>query len=103
MDKTITIQGFVRFDADEAAAGTHQPYRWVKGEPHWYGDEYVRTCVAIAPITFSVPDGFDPRAEQIAILEQQREELRAKFQLAETEIRARISKLQAITYEPEVA
>lgn len=53
-------------------------------------------------VTFDVPADFDPRPHQIAELEAQRQEIRAKFEATMTEIARRISKLQAIE-APEAA
>lgn len=49
-----------------------------------------------------VPEDFDPTVRQIAALERQRELVRAEFSRAIAEINNKLSKLQAITYEPAV-
>jgi hypothetical protein len=53
-------------------------------------------------VDLEVPADFDPRPHQIAELEAQRTEIRAKFESTMTEIARRISKLQAIE-APEAA
>ena len=53
-------------------------------------------------VDLEVPADFDPRPHQIAELEAQRTEIRAKFEATMTEIARRISKLQAIE-APEAA
>ena len=49
-------------------------------------------------IEIEVPDDFDPRAQQIAALEKQRQKVMAEYQKTVTEINDRISKLQALEY-----
>lgn len=59
----------------------------------------------IAPFSFEVEvaDSFDPRPSQIAALEAKKQEIRAEFAKAVTEIDKRISELQAITFDAEAA
>lgn len=49
-------------------------------------------------VTFDVPDNFDPREPQIAMLEQKKEQLTNEFHAAVTRIETEISKLKAIEY-----
>jgi hypothetical protein len=49
-------------------------------------------------IEVDVPDHFDPRPAQIAVLEAKKQQVMADFQKAVTEINKRISKLQALEY-----
>lgn len=49
-------------------------------------------------VTFDVPDNFDPREPQIAMLEQQKEQLTNEFHAEVTRIETEISKLKAIEY-----
>ena len=98
--RTVTLDGFVLFDADYAAAGSEQPFRWVRGKPEEYGREYMNAAVAQLPITFTLPDGFHPTAAMVASLEAKREFLRAEFSRSIADINEQISKLQAITFEP---
>jgi hypothetical protein len=44
-----------------------------------------------------VPDDFDPRAQQIAALEKQKQKVMADYQKTVTEINNRINNLKAIT------
>jgi hypothetical protein len=45
-----------------------------------------------------VPDNYDPRAQQIAALEKQKQKVMADFQKSVAEINERISNLQALEY-----
>lgn len=58
--------------------------------------------VMVCPHTmeFDIPEGWDPRAQQIDALKAQREKIRAEMSKRLMEIDEAISKLQAITYEP---
>jgi hypothetical protein len=49
-------------------------------------------------VEIEVPDNYDPRAQQIAALEKQKQKVMADYQKMVTEINDRISNLQAITY-----
>ena len=49
-------------------------------------------------VTFDVPDNFDPREPQIAMLEQKKEQLTNEFHAEVTRIETEISKLKAIEY-----
>ena len=57
---------------------------------------YVR--VGNVDVTFDVPDNFDPREPQIAMLEQKKEQLTNEFHAEVTRIETEISKLKAIEY-----
>lgn len=97
---TITIQGALYYDTSGTsmmAWGT--PYRWMPGKPQEFG-EYVPVCAH--DITADIGD-FDPRPKQIKSLQEQREELHAKFAAAVREIDRRLSELQAIEYSPAEA
>jgi hypothetical protein len=45
-----------------------------------------------------VPEDYDPRAQQIAALEKQKQKVMADYQNTVTQINARISNLQALEY-----
>ena len=45
-----------------------------------------------------VPENYDPRAQQIAALEKQKQRVMADFQKRVNEINERISKLSALEY-----
>jgi hypothetical protein len=49
-------------------------------------------------IEVDVPDHFDPRPAQIAVLEAEKQKVMAEFQKSITIINERISKLQALEY-----
>ena len=57
-----------------------------------------RTFVCEQEIEIEVPDNYDPRAQQIAALEKQRQKIMADYQKSVTEINERIGKLQAISF-----
>lgn len=61
-------------------------------------DSDYRTYVSNQEIEIEVPDNYDPRAQQIAALEKQKQKVMADFQKSVAEINERISMLQAIEY-----
>jgi arylsulfatase A-like enzyme len=92
----ITIKGYI----------VHQVYRDTphdKGTfafqtyPAFAGSSiYIQTPVCEHELTVNVPDDFDPRPGQIAALEKQKQEMRAKFAAAVKEIDDRINSLLAL-------
>ena len=81
----------------------YQKYDWEdKGEFHVYScqldDGAHRTYVGPQEIEIEVPDDYDPRAQQIAALEAQKNRVMAEYQKTVTEITERISRLQAIEH-----
>jgi hypothetical protein len=73
-----------------------------KGEYQIYScqldDAEHRTYVSEQEIEIEVPDGYDPRAQQIAALEKDKQGVMAEFHKTITNINERISKLQALEY-----
>mgnify|MGYP006282852251 CR=1 FL=1 len=65
-------------------------------------DDEHRTYVCQQEVEIEVPDNYDPRPQQIAALEEQKRKAMAEFQKTVDDINERISKLQAISYEPTV-
>jgi DNA-binding transcriptional regulator GbsR (MarR family) len=61
-------------------------------------DAEFRTYVCSQEIEIDVPADYDPRAQQIAALEKQKQEAMADFQKSVDDINERISKLQALEY-----
>lgn len=61
-------------------------------------DTDYRTFVGQQEIEIEVPDNYDPRAQQIAALEKQKQKVMADFQKSVEEINERISNLQALEY-----
>ena len=57
-----------------------------------------RTYVGEQEVEVEVPDDYDPRAQQIAALEKQKQKVMADFQKSVAEINERISNLQALEY-----
>lgn len=81
-------------------------YSWnEKGEYEVFSfkmdDEEHRTYIGEREIEIEVPDNYDPRPQQIAALEEKLRDVMAEFQVTVDSIKERISKLQAITYQPE--
>jgi GH35 family endo-1,4-beta-xylanase len=81
----------------------HQKYEWEdKGQyliySHKFDDTDYRAHICEQEIEIEVPDNFDPRAQQIAALEKQRQKVMAEYQKTVTEINERINKLQAIEH-----
>ena len=63
----------------------------------FYDDDH-RTYVCEQEIEIEVPDNYDPRAQQIAALEKQKQKVMADYQKSVNEINDRITKLQALEY-----
>jgi hypothetical protein len=61
-------------------------------------DDAHRTYVGEQEIEIEVPDKYDPRSQQIAALEKQKQKVMAEYQKTVTEINDRINKLQAIEH-----
>lgn len=66
--------------------------------PFKFPDDDHRTYVGEQEIEVDVPDNYDPRAQQIAALEKQKQKVMADFQKSVAEINERISNLQALEY-----
>ena len=98
-DRTVTMQGFVRFD-HEMASYSEQPFRWVPGKPEMYGAAYQSATVdSSVPITFTLPENFHPTAHMVKALEVERSEVQRAFSARIAEINEQIGKLLAITNE----
>jgi hypothetical protein len=81
----------------------HQKFEWEdKGEyliySHKFDDTEYRAHICEQEVEFEVPDNFDPRAQQIAALEKQKQKVMAEYQKTVNEINDNISKLQALEY-----
>ena len=63
-------------------------------------DDSHRTHVCEQEVEVEVPDNYDPRAQQIAALEKQKQKVMADYQKMVNDINEKISKLQAIEYTP---
>ena len=63
-----------------------------------FDDDDHRTYVCEQEIEIEVPDNYDPRAQQIAALENQKQKVMADYQKSVNEINDRITKLQALEY-----
>jgi hypothetical protein len=62
------------------------------------GDSDGRTYIGPREVEVDVPDDYDPRPQQIAALEKQKQKVMADSQKAITEIDGKISNLQALEY-----
>lgn len=92
--KTITIPMFVYF----------QRFAWeAEGEYVSYSfetkDTENLTFVCRQDVAFEVPTGYDPTAQKLAALLEQKEMAHAAFEKSVFEINVRISKLQALEYK----
>jgi len=81
----------------------HQKYEWEdKGEylvySHKFDDTDYRAHICEQEIEIEVPDDFDPRAQQIAALEDEKKRVMAEYQMSVKRIQDRINKLQAIEH-----
>jgi hypothetical protein len=63
-------------------------------------DDSKRAFVHEQVIELEVPDNFDPRAQQIAALEAQKQKAMSDYNDTVMDINTRISKLQALEYTP---
>jgi len=72
--------------------GTYNAYTW-KAE-----DTEVRTFVGQQEVELEIPDNYDPRAQLIAALENQKIKVMADSLKTVTDINEKISKLQALEY-----
>ena len=61
-------------------------------------DDDTLSYVCEQEVEIEVPDDYDPRAQQIAALEEKKLEVMAHYQKTVTDINERISKLQALEY-----
>jgi hypothetical protein len=64
-----------------------------------FGDDDHRTYVGEQEVEIEVPDNYDPRPQQIASLQRQRNSAMADYQKTVNEINDQISKLQALEYK----
>lgn len=63
-----------------------------------FADDEHRTYIGERHIEVEVPDDYDPRPQQIAALQNEKQKLMAKTQNEITEIDSKISNLQALEY-----
>lgn len=93
--KTITVPGHIHAKQDEWADGGMTFYFMTHDDMKEYG--YAHICAHT--LTFEVPDTFNMTAEQIKMLEAQREKAFAAYSATARSINAQISKLQAIEFD----
>jgi hypothetical protein len=81
----------------------YSKYHW-EDEGHyqlWFAkleDDGHRTYIGEQEVEVEVPDNYDPRAQQVAALEKQKQKVMADYQKTVNEINERISNLQALEY-----
>lgn len=79
----------------------HEQHSW-QNEPTYAAytfkpsDTDARTFINEQHVDLYIPDGYDPRAQQIAALEAHKQTLMADFQKSLTNINASITNLQAL-------
>lgn len=90
---TETLKGAIYFDIDSLTCDWHDKYKFFAGCA-----ESFSTYIMVQPHEFSVEinSNFDPRLKVVESLKAKREELRAQFAAACTEIERQISQYQAI-------
>lgn len=90
----IKIKVFVHFTKYTSAVkgGEYEVF------PIKLDDSSYRSFVNEQEIEIEVEEGYDPRAQQIAALEAQKQKIMADYQKSVTEINDRISKLLALEY-----
>lgn len=100
--RTTTIPGFIHakpahdweMDMDDVVDGHRIVFSICR-------DMSASGYVVVCPYTveFEMPEGWDPRAQQIEALKQKKEALHREFSAAVVKINQQIANLQAITYE----
>ena len=88
--KTITHIHFVKYSWEAQGRFEAISYQ-VKDDVNY-------SYVGSQEIEVDVPDHFDPRPAQIAVLEAQKQKMMADFQKAVNTLNEKISKLQALEY-----
>lgn len=100
---TQTVKGFMFMELEaDWAHGDWDEKWWPRWREYKADEGPKRVFIGEMPVTFEVPDDFDPLPRQIAALEAEKREAMDKYQKAIADINERLSKLQAITYEPNV-
>ncbi len=94
MAKPITIKGYIVHETWKGE--THSKYRFQEYPALKNNENYVQIPVCEHALTFDMPDGFDPRPEQIKMLEALKQKVRADFAARITEIDSQIQSLLAI-------
>lgn len=89
--KTVTVKGFVHL----RTSAWSKPDDFVLMTMKFENDEYY-LFVNEGELTFTIPDGFDPRAGQVERLKAEKIKLMADFQNRVTEIERKISELTCL-------
>ena len=94
----VTVKGFVFWKKDYREKGVFELLPWdcrEWGETNSDGRVFVKEHTT----EIEVPDDFDPRPQQVAALEAEKQKARAEFQARVTEIDRKIQSLLAIEHE----
>ena len=81
----------------------HHKYEWEDQSEyiiytHKFDDTDYRAHICECEIEIEIPDDFDPRPQQIAALEQQKQKVMAEFSVTLEDLNEKINKLQALEY-----
>ena len=68
---------------------------------HKFEDSDFRAHICECEIEIEIPDDFDPRPQQIAALEQQKQKVMAEYSVTLEDLNEKINKLQALEYTNE--
>lgn len=98
MSKTIAQKGFIVWKKYEWE--TKASFVFLDYKP---SDTHESVVVMPYTLRFEMPDEFDPVPAQVRGLEAQKAKALQEYQKTVEAINEQLSKLQAITYEPEAA
>jgi hypothetical protein len=98
-----TVKGFMfmEYESDWAHGDYCNPKWWARWREFKPEDSETRIFIREMDVEFDVPDDFDPIPKQVAALEAEKRAALAEYQSKVADINERLSKLQAITYDPE--
>ena len=103
---TVTIPGFIHAKPAESWEGFMDDI--IDGHRMNFSlcedrSEYGWVLVCPYTMTFELPEGWDPRAQQIEALQKEKERLQKMFSESVMKINQQIANLQALEYTPEAA
>jgi len=97
-----TVKGFMFMEyVSDWAHGDYEKKWWPRWIEYKPDDNADRVFIKEMAVEFDVPDDFDPIPKQVAALEAEKRAALAEYQSKVADINERLSKLQAITYDPE--
>lgn len=103
MNKQISIPGFIvatpsaSWETGDSNVKDGMRFSFWASKPS-DGTPYITICEHT--LAFEMPEGFDPRPQQVKALQEQERKLRAEFSKAVMEINAQIQSLQALEHTP---